>query len=181
MLTVKDFMIKKTGLDCPKQAFIKNTCKSKNSKYGSLTRAFKGVINDTSNQPLADVINSQFTASRLDTELLSFEERAEKLKMYQLVKRYETWESSQMGTLLDKNFNVVIDFGPDEVDVPVDRLYDRGTYYEAITFAYKRPELKKSGRKFTTDPSTSIQLALLYFAGIKRVDQLRKRGAVLDV
>lgn len=181
MLTVKDFMIKKTGLDCPKQAFIKNTCKSKNSKYGSLIRAFKGVINDTSNQPLADVINSQFTASRLDTELLSFEERAEKLKMYQLVKRYETWESSQMGTLLDENFNVVVDFGPDEVDVPVDRLYDRGTYYEAITFAYKRPELKKSGRKFTTDPSKSIQLALLYLAGIKRLDQLRMRGSVLAV
>ena len=168
---------KEISLTCPKRAFIQSEIPGGVQKYRNLSRIFMDVMNaiplNAARDQVANQINMAFAMA--PAALISFEERSEKRKMFDLIMRYLYWESCQMKQdILAQNFKVVVPFDGEETEVFVHRLFDRGEYYEAAVYAYKKPDLKPRGRKFQTQPKNSIRLLLLYRAAEKKLSQLRK-------
>lgn len=164
---------------CPRRAFLYGNVPGGYKKYQTLSNIAMDVLslfetNGTS-MNIATQINASFSSLGADALMQDFEVRAEKLKMHKNIMRYLDWESQQAcNKLLAKNFKSVVTFSGEDVEVFAHRLFDRGDYYEVVSYAYKKEDLKRNGKSFSTRISSSIKLALMYLAGQKKLEQLRK-------
>lgn len=178
MLTTRNIKGREIALTCPRKAFIAENIPGGNKKYGELSRLFMDIIDSL---PLtatkAEVVNQiQAKFVMADHGLLPFEEREEKNQMYRIIMRYLNWEQKQCrNDIIAKNFKEIIPFNGDTVEVRVHRMFDRGDFYEAVMYAYKKPTLKRRGRQTQTQAKMNLQLMLTYLAGEKRLNHLRQR------
>lgn len=167
------------AMTCPRKAFLYENIPGGYQKYQVLSNVVMDILGlfDTpaSSMDVATQINASFSVFGVDDLMQDFEARAEKMKMHKNIMRYFDWEKQQTNSrILAKNCTSVVSFGGDEVEVFAHRLFDRGDYYEIVSYSYKNEDLKQNGRSFSTRISSSIKLALMYLAGKKKLEQLRK-------
>ena len=178
MLTARNIKSRETALICPRRAFISENIPGGNKKYGELSKIFMNIMNalplTATRQEIVNQIQTEF--SMTDHSLLPFEEREEKNQMYLIIMRYLDWEqNNSKREIIAKNFKEIIPFAGDSAEIRVHRLFDRGDFYEAVMYAYKKPTLKRRGQKFQTQAKNNLQLMLTYLAGEKRLNYLRQR------
>lgn len=168
---------KELAMVCPRRAFVQSEIPGGVQKHRDLTKIFMNVVNvlplTAGRAEIEAQVNTEFSMANLN--LIEFEQAAEKKKMIDLLYRYYIWEQDQLkNDVVAKNFKVVVPFDGEDTEVRVHRLFDRGDYYEAVVYAYKRPDLTTRGRKFTSMPKNSIRLLLLNRACEKKLEQLRQ-------
>lgn len=170
------------SLTCPRKAFLTSELPGGTQKYRHLSKIFFNIMdtvpinagdNMATRKMVADQVNTEFGLANMG--LLPFEERSEKIKMYHIILRYLRWEEgSRMKDVIASDFKEVVSFCGKQTEAHVQRLIDRGDFYEAVSYAYKRPDLKNSGRRFQTQKEHSVRLLLLKKAGDKMVQELQQ-------
>jgi len=177
MITAQNIRSREVALTCPRKAYITGNIPGGIAKYRHLSKMFMNIMDaiplTAARQEIVNQIQTEFTM--VNHGLLPFEEREEKNLMYKIIMRYLEWERHQVKSkIIAKNFKEVVPFCCDSTEVRVHRLFDRGDYYEAVLYAYKKPTLKRNSRKFQMQARNSLQLMLAYRAGEKKLERLRQ-------
>lgn len=177
MITAQNIRSREVALTCPRKAYITGNIPGGIAKYRHLSKMFMNIMDaiplTAARQEIVNQIQTEFTM--VNHGLLPFEEREEKNLMYKIIMRYLEWERHQCKSkIIAKNFKEVVPFCCDSTEVRVHRLFDRGDYYEAVLYAYKKPTLKRNSRKFQMQARNSLQLMLAYRAGEKKLERLRQ-------
>lgn len=167
---------KTKALTCPRKAYISelssHIVSSNVFKYRELNKVYKSVLKSALSLRgnLAQKIYTEF--SILDSDMLAFEAKAEMRNMYDNINRYLKWELEINTKLITTDVLGKVDFAGSTYDVCIDALFDRGNYYEAVTYSYNKPKLKNRGRLLETDPKKSLILGLMSIVANEKVKQL---------
>ena len=167
---------KTKALTCPRKAYISelssHIVSSNVFKYRELNKIYKSVLKSVLSfgGNLAQKIYAKF--SIVNSDMLAFESKAEMRNMYDNINRYLKWELSMKTKLITTDILSKVNFAGSTYDVCIDALFDRGSYYEAVVYNYKKPELKNRGRLLETDPRKSLILGLISVVANEKIKQL---------
>ena len=167
---------KTKALTCPRKAYISelssHIVSSNVFKYRELNKIYKSVLKSVLSfgGNLAQKIYAEF--SIVNSDMLAFESKAEMRNMYDNINRYLKWELSMKTKLITTDILSKVNFAGSTYDVCIDALFDRGSYYEAVVYNYKKPELKNRGRLLETDPRKSLILGLMSIVANEKIKQL---------